>query len=57
MIVAGRRTHGTTRQQPLVLFELERARLKALPPRTPEVCSWARLKVHRDTHVHYVKSH
>lgn len=53
MTVAGRRTHGTTRQQPLVLFELERASLKALPPRTPEVCSWARLKVHRDTHVQF----
>jgi hypothetical protein len=53
MSVAGRRTHGTTRQQPLVLFELERASLKALPPRTPEVCSWARLKVHRDTHVQF----
>jgi transposase len=53
MSVAGQRTHGTTRQQPLALFELERSSLRPLPARTPEVCSWARLKVHRDTHVQF----
>lgn len=50
---AGRRIHGTTREQPLALFELERAALQPLPARAPEVCAWARASVHRDTHVQF----
>lgn len=50
---AGRRMHGTTREQPLALFELERGSLQALPARAPEVCSWTKAKVHRDTHVQF----
>ncbi len=50
---AGRRTHGTTREQPLALFELERGSLQPLPARAPEVCTWARATVHRDTHVQF----
>jgi len=53
MTTAGTRIHGTTRQAPLELFELERSSLKALPGRAPEVCAWARVKVHRDTHVQF----
>jgi hypothetical protein len=58
MQTAGRRSHGTTRKQPLELFELERLSLQPIPERTPvertpEVCSWAQLKVHRDTHVQF----
>jgi transposase len=53
MSTAGHRVHGTTRKQPLTLFELERSSLKPLPERTPEVCAWARPKVHRDTHVQF----
>jgi len=37
---AGRRIHGTTHEQPLALFETERAYLQALPDRTPDVCTW-----------------
>jgi transposase len=50
---AGRRIHGTTREQPLALFELERASLQPLPARAPDVCAWARCSVHRDTHVQF----
>lgn len=50
---AGRRIHGTTREQPLALFELERASLQVLPARAPEVCAWAQAKVHRDTHAQF----
>jgi len=50
---AGRRIHGTTREQPLALFELERAALQPLPARAPEVSTWARASVHRDTHVQF----
>lgn len=50
---AGRRIHGTTREQPLALFELERGALQPLPQRAPEVCAWAHAKVHRDTHVQF----
>lgn len=53
MHTAGNRIHGTTRQRPLALFELERKSLKSLPERAPEVCAWARPKVHRDAHVQF----
>jgi len=48
---AGCRIHGTTREQPLALFALERAALQPLPARAPEVSAWTRATVHRDTHV------
>lgn len=50
---AGLRTHGTTREAPLALFETERAQLQALPERPPEVCAWARARVHRDGHIQH----
>lgn len=50
---AGVRTHGTTREQPLVLFEAERALLKALPGVAPDLGSWHRVVVHRDCHVQH----
>jgi len=51
MLEAGRRTHGTTREQPLAMFELERAALQMLPARSPEVSTWVRASVHRDGHI------
>jgi len=48
---AGGRIHGSTREQPLALFETELACLQPLPDRPPEVCTWVRAKVHRDAHV------
>ncbi|WP_275761190.1 IS21 family transposase [Ralstonia pseudosolanacearum] len=50
---AGRRDHGTTRQQPLALFELERALMQPLPAVAPDLGSWHRVSVHRDCHVQF----
>jgi transposase len=50
---AGVRVHGTTREQPLVLFEAERPLLKALPGVAPDLGSWHRVVVHRDCHVQH----
>jgi transposase len=50
--VAGRRVHGTTKQQPLARFQLvEQAALRPLPP-TPYVPAvWKRVTVYRDCYV------
>ena len=53
MNTAGRRDHGTTRIPPLELFELERALLRLLPPVTPDLGTWHRVKVHKDCHVQF----
>lgn len=53
---AGVRIHGTTREQPLVLFEAERPLLKALPAIAPDLGSWHRVVVHRDCHVQHDKA-
>jgi transposase len=50
---AGVRIHGTTREQPLVLFEAERPLLKALPAVAPDLGSWHQVVVHRDCHVQH----
>jgi len=50
---AGERTHGTTYEKPLILFTIEREHLQALPGRVPDVCAWAKAKVHSDTHVQF----
>lgn len=48
----GNRIHGTTHERPLTRFaEIERALLKPLPDRPPELCEWASAKVHGDCHV------
>jgi transposase len=52
--IAGTRTHGTTHQQPLVVFEsVERARLLPLPHVAWEPVLWKRALVHRDSHVSF----
>jgi transposase len=51
----GKRTHGTTREQPLTLFETERLLLIPLPERPPEILVWAKVKVHGDCHVMFRK--
>jgi hypothetical protein len=53
MTEAGVRDHGTTRQRPLVLFELERPLLKPLPAVAPDLGSWHRVILHRDCHVQF----
>jgi hypothetical protein len=56
MTVAGNRSHGTTREQPLKRFtDTERALLKRLPDPPPELAVWAQVKVHRDAHVQFEK--
>ena len=50
---AGVRVHGTTREQPLNLFALEKPLLRPLPPITPDLGTWARARVHRDCHVQF----
>jgi transposase len=53
---AGSRMHGTTREQPLVLYALERALLKPLPAVTPDLGTWHRVVLHRDCHVQHDKA-
>ena len=49
---AGRRLHGTIKQQPLVLFEtVERAALLPLPPTPWLPVTWKQAKLHPDCHV------
>ena len=45
---AGLRIHGTTREQPLMRFALERPLMKPLPPLAPDLGVWAQASVHRD---------
>jgi transposase len=53
---AGRRVHGTTREQPLVLFELEKPLMRRLPAIAPDLGTWHRVVVHRDCHVQFDRS-
>jgi transposase len=53
---AGVRCHGTTREQPLVLFALERPLMKVLPSVAPDLGTWHRVTVHRDCHVQFDRS-
>lgn len=56
MSVAGTREHGTTRVAPLTRFaQTEKALLKSLPAKPPEVASWAQAKVHGDCHIQVQK--
>jgi hypothetical protein len=49
---AGQRKHGTTHQQPLVVFEqLEKANLKALPASPYDLALWKEVRLHRDCYV------
>ena len=50
--VAGRRTHGTTKQIPLAVFdEIERAALRPLPVSPWELAEWKQAKLHSDCHI------
>ena len=55
MSEAGNRTHSSTREKPLVLFEIEKATLKSLPAQPPELTVWEKVKLHGDCHVQYLK--
>jgi hypothetical protein len=52
LTTAGERTHGTTKQQPLVCFQRsEQAQLKPLPDTPYDLALWKRVTVHRDCYV------
>lgn len=52
--VAGTRNHGTTKKQPLALFNaVEKATLQPLPPSPFEPAEWKKVRLHRDCHVHF----
>ena len=53
--VAGNRTHGSTHEKPLTLFEQERLFLKPLPTVPPELAVWKKAKVHGNCHVQFLK--
>jgi transposase len=53
MAEAGTRVHGTTREQPLALYALERPLLRRLPGVAPDLGTWHRLVLHRDCHVQH----
>jgi transposase len=53
MNTAGQRIHGSTFAKPLDLFQIEKAHLKALPPRRPDIFWYARAKVHNDCHIQF----
>jgi transposase len=48
---AGQRIHGTTKEQPLVRFEIERAALQSLPDAPYDLAVWKQAKLHRDCHL------
>jgi transposase len=50
---AGQRCHGSTREAPLALFNLERSLMTPLPPSPPDLGSWHNVRVHRDCHIQH----
>ena len=56
MCEAGTRVHGTTREQPLVLFAFEQPLLKRLPSVAPDLGTWHRVVLHRDCHVQFERA-
>jgi hypothetical protein len=54
---AGRRVHGTTLEQPLVLFALEKPLMRRLPSVAPDLGAWHRVTLHRDCHVQFDRSY
>lgn len=57
MTEAGTRVHGTTREQPLALFALERPLMRSLPAVAPDLGSWHRVVLHRDCHVQFDRAY
>ena len=57
LFTASVRIHGTTKQQPILLFEgTEKHLLRALPDTPPEQAAWAKLKLHGNCHVQFEMS-
>jgi hypothetical protein len=54
---AGTRTHGTTRQRPLAVFEnVEKGHLLPLEGERFDTPVWAKCKVHPDHHINFLKA-
>ena len=51
LTTAGKRIHGTTKEQPLARFETEKTVLQPLPGTGYDMGEWKVLKLHRDCHV------
>ncbi len=55
--IAAIRVHGTTKQQPILLFQkTEKHLLKTLPDRPNELAVWQQVKLHGNCHVQFEKS-
>ena len=55
--IASIRVHGTTKRQPILLFqETEKHLLKTLPDRSYELAVWAQVKLHGNCHIQFEKS-
>jgi len=55
---AGQRLHGTTKKQPLTVFEeMEKATLQPLPATPFDPGTWKLLKLHRDCHLRFEGSY
>ena len=50
------REHGTTREQPLARFAIEKPLLTALPDVPPVLAAWSTVNVHRDAHIQHHKA-
>jgi transposase len=48
---AGQRIHGTTKEQPLARFEIERQTLRPLPGTPYDLAVWKQVKLHRDCYL------
>lgn len=53
--IANVRIHGTTHRKPIDLFAIERMALRPLPERRFELVTWAKARVHQDSHVAFDK--
>ena len=51
LTTAGKRIHGTTREQPLARFATEQATLRSLPGTPYDLALWKQVTVHRDCHI------
>jgi transposase len=54
---AGKRIHGTTKEQPLARFATERQALRPLPSTPYDLAVWKQVKLHRDCHVTFEQAY
>lgn len=50
---AGQRVHGTTKERPLLRFEMEQETLRPLPDTPYDLAIWKEVTLHRDCYVHF----